>query len=107
MRGALDGERARNPTVTVRPAALSFTHSPAEALMSHGDVLYDDLTVDFLEALWGDGYLSPGGPDEVARILAGLDLAGRTVLDIGCGSGGITVSLARDYGAAEGHRHRR
>ena len=69
--------------------------------MSHGDVLYDDLTVDFLEALWGDGYLSPGGPDEVARILAGLDLAGRTVLDIGCGSGGITVSLARDYGAAK------
>jgi SAM-dependent methyltransferase len=68
--------------------------------MSHGDVLYDDSTVDFLEALWGDGYLSPGGPEEVARILDGLELAGRTVLDIGCGSGGITVSLARDYGAA-------
>jgi SAM-dependent methyltransferase len=68
--------------------------------MSHGAVLYDDPTVDFLEALWGDGYLSPGGPEEVARILAGLELAGRTVLDIGCGSGGITVALARDYGAA-------
>lgn len=68
--------------------------------MSHGDVLYDDATVDFLEALWGEGYLSPGGPEEVARILAGLDLAGRTVLDIGCGSGGITVALARDHGAA-------
>lgn len=68
--------------------------------MSHGDVLYDDATVDFLEALWGEGYLSPGGPEEVARILAGLDLSGRTVLDIGCGSGGITAALARDYGAA-------
>ena len=67
--------------------------------MSAGGVLYDDATVDFLEALWGDGYLSPGGPEEVARILAGLDLAGLTVLDIGCGSGGITVSLVRDYGA--------
>ena len=30
--------------------------------MPHGDVLYDDATTDFLEAMWGDGYLSPGGP---------------------------------------------
>jgi SAM-dependent methyltransferase len=67
--------------------------------MSAGEVLYADATVDFLEALWGEGYLSPGGPEEVARILAGLDLKGRTVLDIGCGSGGITVSLVRDHGA--------
>ena len=69
--------------------------------MSHGDVLYDDATTDFLEAMWGDGYLSPGGPEEVARVLDGLDLRGRTVLDIGCGAGGITVALARDYGAAK------
>ena len=68
--------------------------------MSHGDVLYDNDTVGFLEALWGEGYLSPGGPEEVARILDRLELTGRTVLDIGCGSGGITVSLVRDYGAA-------
>ncbi len=56
--------------------------------------------IAFLEALWGDGYLSPGGPDEVARLLAGHDLTGKRVLDIGCGTGGISVSLARDYGAA-------
>ncbi len=68
--------------------------------MAHGDLLYDDATTEFLEALWGEGYLSPGGPEEVARILGGLDLGGRTVLDIGCGAGGITVALAGDYGAA-------
>ncbi len=33
------------------------------------------------------------------RILEGIDLTGAHVVDIGCGSGGITVSLARDYGA--------
>ena len=69
--------------------------------MSHGDVLYDDATTDFLEAMWGDGYLSPGGPEEVARVLDGLDLRGHTVLDVGCGAGAITVALARDYGAAK------
>ncbi|TPN20775.1 hypothetical protein FKO01_32415 [Mesorhizobium sp. B2-3-3] len=28
---------------------------------------YDDTAIRLLEALWGDGYLTPGGPDEVAR----------------------------------------
>ena len=54
---------------------------------------YDDHAIRFLEALWGDGYLSPGGPDEVDRVLEGLSLKGKTVLDIGCGSGGITLHL--------------
>ena len=69
--------------------------------MSHGDNLYDNDMISFLETMWGEGYLSPGGPQEVARLLGGLDLAGKTVLDIGCGAGGITLSLARDYGAAK------
>jgi ubiquinone/menaquinone biosynthesis C-methylase UbiE len=69
--------------------------------MSTEDALYDDHAITFLEELWGDGYLSPGGPEEVARVLEGVDLAGRTVLDIGCGAGGITAALARDYGAAK------
>jgi ubiquinone/menaquinone biosynthesis C-methylase UbiE len=64
------------------------------------DIHYDQDSVEFLESLWGDGYLSPGGPEEVARLLAGIDLDAKTVLDIGCGSGGITLSLARDYKAA-------
>lgn len=29
------------------------------------------------------------------------DLTGKTVLDIGCGSGGITAALARDFGATK------
>ncbi len=62
--------------------------------------LYDPDHIEFLEALWGDGYLSPGGPDEVARLLTGTELAGTRVLDIGCGTGGIAVSLVTDYGAA-------
>ncbi|MEO3389249.1 methyltransferase domain-containing protein [Mesorhizobium sp. CAU 1741] len=60
---------------------------------------YDDTAIRFLEALWGEGYLSPGGPDEVDRIVAGLDLAGKSVLDLGCGAGGIALHLARRHQA--------
>ena len=54
----------------------------------------------FLEEMWGDGFLSPGGPEEVQRLLSGLDVAGKTVVDIGSGAGGIPVLLADRYGAA-------
>jgi phosphoethanolamine N-methyltransferase len=62
-------------------------------------VHYDAGVIAFFGKLWGDGYMSPGGPEEVARVLDGIDLAGKTVLDIGCGSGGITVDLVRRHGA--------
>ena len=62
---------------------------------------YDDTAIRFLEALWGEGYLSPGGPDEVDRVVSGLSLEGKRLLDIGCGSGGITLHLAEAHGVAE------
>ncbi|MCV3207743.1 methyltransferase domain-containing protein [Mesorhizobium sp. YC-39] len=60
---------------------------------------YDENAIRFLEALWGDGYLSPGGPDEVDRVIEGLSLKDKTILDIGCGSGGITLHLVERHGA--------
>ena len=55
--------------------------------------------VDRLEILWGDGFLSPGGAEEVHAILAGVDLTGMTVLDIGCGTGGVDLVLAGELNA--------
>lgn len=60
---------------------------------------YDDQLVALLEALWGEGYLSPGGDEETARVLEGLDLDGKRMLDIGCGTGGATLFIAERYGA--------
>ena len=65
--------------------------------MPENDPAYDDLDIRFLEVMWGAGYLSPGGPDEVRRIVAEVDFAGKRVLDIGCGSGGITEFLANEF----------
>ena len=68
-------------------------------IMTELQSYYDKDHIEFLQKLWGDGYLSPGGPDEVKRILSNVELKNKTILDIGCGSGGITVSLFNDYGA--------
>jgi ubiquinone/menaquinone biosynthesis C-methylase UbiE len=58
---------------------------------------YDAKLVALLEALWGDGYLSPGGDAETAMVLQGLDLAGARVLDIGSGTGGCAFFIADRY----------
>jgi phosphoethanolamine N-methyltransferase len=69
------------------------THAP-------GEDLYNQPLIAFLEDLWGEGFLSPGGAAEVGRVLDGVDLAGKRVLDIGCGSGAIATLLVTEYGAA-------
>jgi phosphoethanolamine N-methyltransferase len=60
---------------------------------------YPAKLIAMLEAVWGEGFLSPGGPAEVARVLEGHDLDGKSVLDIGSGAGGIDVALASTHGA--------
>lgn len=61
---------------------------------------YSSAVVDSMESAYGEGFLSPGGAEEVGDMLSGLALGGQTVLDLGCGIGGASVLLARDFGAA-------
>ncbi len=61
---------------------------------------YTEEFVAGLEWIWGEGFLSPGGDDEVAAILEGFNIDGTEVLDIGCGLGAIDLLLVRKHGAA-------
>lgn len=69
--------------------------------MTQSEELYPEPIIGFLEMLWGKGWLSPGGPDELARLLQGEDLRDKLVLDIGCGAGGIDCLLISEYDAAK------
>ena len=61
---------------------------------------YDAGMLDLLQIMWGDGFLSPGGADELNRVLEGSSLKGCRVLDIGCGLGVIDALLVTQHQAA-------
>ena len=61
-----------------------------------------EYTEDFIARLqfkWGEGFLSPGGAEEVAAILEGVTVQGCEGLDIGCGLGAVDVLLVLEHGA--------
>lgn len=66
---------------------------------TQGGEHYHGRMIDMLQAVWGEGFLSPGGADEVARLVGDADLGGTSILDIGCGAGGIDIALVRNHGA--------
>ena len=61
---------------------------------------YDAGMQVLLQLVWGEGFLSPGGPQEIERLLQGSDISGCHVLDIGCGLGAIDQLLVSAHGAA-------
>ena len=61
---------------------------------------YSDQDIIEFEAIFGGGFLSSGGQEEVAKIVEGISLAGKEVLDIGVGIGGPACLLVEEHGAA-------
>jgi phosphoethanolamine N-methyltransferase len=60
---------------------------------------YDASMQKFLQLVWGDGFLSPGGAAELAQLLDDSDVSGCRVLDIGCGLGAIDELLVSRHHA--------
>ena len=64
-----------------------------------GQSEYHDAMLELLQLLWGDNYMAPGGEGSVNRLVEGLELRGKRVLDIGSGLGGPAFYLAGKFGA--------
>ena len=61
---------------------------------------YSERNIHTMESVFGEGFLSAGGVEDVARIVAPLEVEGAEVLDVGCGLGGASIALVRDHRAA-------
>ena len=66
---------------------------------SNKNIEYTEEIITALQSIWGDGYLAPGGSEEVGKLLDGLEVDGCHILDVGCGLGAIDVMLVETYGA--------
>jgi phosphoethanolamine N-methyltransferase len=66
--------------------------------MGH-EVEYTDAMIKMLELIWGEGFMAPGGSELVDKLVTGLDLEGKRLLDIGSGLGGPCCYLAEKHGA--------
>ena len=67
--------------------------------MSKDETEYTNEFAAGLELMWGEGFLSPGGAEEVDLIIRGLDLQNKNVLDVGSGLGGPSIRLVLKHGA--------
>jgi SAM-dependent methyltransferase len=60
---------------------------------------YGNEFMPLMDLVWGKGFIAPGGEGNVDRIVSGVGLQGKRVLELGSGTGGGSLVLARKYGA--------
>jgi len=58
---------------------------------------YGQKQIKTLELVWGEGFLSPGGTNEIDLVLNNKPIKGLKVLDIGCGCGGAAFHLINNH----------
>jgi ubiquinone/menaquinone biosynthesis C-methylase UbiE len=64
------------------------------------NTIYTNGVIASLELGWGEGWLSPGGNEELELLLDAIEIRGKTILDIGVGTGGPALALLSKFGAA-------
>lgn len=78
----------------------SMAHHDCMTVERNTSNRYDDKNIYMMESVYGRGYLSPGGNDEVSAIIENtVSVEGKTVLDLGCGLGGSSIALAKNHKA--------
>ena len=58
---------------------------------------YGKKQIDTLEMIWGEGFLSPGGSEEIDLVLNNKSIKNLTILDIGCGAGSAAFHFIRNH----------
>ena len=57
---------------------------------------YGPKQLNLLKVVWGEGFLSPGGTEEIDEIINNTNIAAKSLLDIGCGCGGAAIYLIKN-----------
>ena len=60
---------------------------------------YNQSNINTVELIYGAGYLSMSGDEEVGHIVSSVEVKGKHVLDVGCGLGGAAIALVGNHGA--------
>jgi len=97
----LFGRQSPPSSWTPRPAkALSQPALlPLKALLADDDTVWPSARVGVAEALWGEGFLSPGGEAEILRFAKPLGLSeAASLLLLGAASGGPLRCLVTELG---------
>lgn len=58
---------------------------------------YGPKQLNLLKTVWGEGFLSPGGIDEIDEVIKGIEVLNKSILDIGCGCGGAAIHFIKNH----------
>ncbi len=87
------------PDADAAPLAAVPALKPITRPVSVPSVLWPTARIALAGRLWGDGYVLPGGEEEVLRLARSLGLSGAaSLLVLGCGPGGAVCSIAGQLG---------
>jgi cyclopropane fatty-acyl-phospholipid synthase-like methyltransferase len=87
------------PDADVAPAGTVPALEAVAQPISVPSVLWSEARIALAGRLWGEGYVLPGGEEEVLRLARPLGLsAAANLLVLGCGPGGAVCSIAARLG---------
>jgi hypothetical protein len=96
---SLFGWHASQPAEPGQPTDALSSLVPDAALSEDDDPVWPSARISMAEALWGEGFLFPGGAAETLRLAKPMGLsAASSLLLLGAGSGGAPRHIASELG---------
>jgi cyclopropane fatty-acyl-phospholipid synthase-like methyltransferase len=96
----LDSGIEPQPGAENTPAGAVAKSSAGPAAAPAPNDQWSEGRIKVAELVWGDGFSFPGGAEHVLHLVKPLGLnKDKTLLDFGCGLGGATRAIAKEFGA--------